>query len=232
MFAVALMPAQFAWSQLKDQVNLSGSGLKVLSVHGRVLDGQAKVRYRNIESIISWELDAAGLLSLSLPLDFDLASQVGDAEGAISLGLGGADLSVRKLDADLSLLTPALKRERVELSGDLIARNIDVKWSDNRIAAASGKFSWSGGEVSYPVQRKTRQRDFPAFSGDVTTVEGVVNLGIRDAGGSFDVIEGTLDQDGVAFLKVTRKVLDIAQEPWPKNSTEQDVVFKIKKDLF
>jgi hypothetical protein len=44
-------------------------------------------------------------------------------------------------------------------------------------------------------------------------------------------MRGSWQVGGDALWEVTRRVLDIAQEPWSANSSETDVVFKIKKPL-
>jgi hypothetical protein len=70
------------------------------------------------------------------------------------------------------------------------------------------------------------------FRADIKTRDGVVSLGIRDPQASFDVISASLDQQGVGMMSITRRLLDLSREPWSQNSREQDVVFKVKKELF
>jgi hypothetical protein len=60
---------------------------------------------------------------------------------------------------------------------------------------------------------------------------GNVSLGLRDQEASFDFLSASIDEAGVAFIEVRRRLLDIADEPWSASSEETDVVFKVKKPL-
>ena len=93
--------------------------------------------------------------------------------------------------------------------------------------------SWSGGEIAYPAGREVHQRNLPMFKAIVETKDtGEIFLSIRDSQASFDVIDANLAVDGTGMLRITRRLLDLSEEPWSLNSKEQDVVFKVKKMLY
>ena len=234
IFLVVLTPASFIWERLvAPNVSLRSLGVQVQQVSGSVWDGQALVSYQGVDSILDWNLHISGLLGLELPLQLDVKSHLGTAEAVLSAGLGAAKLNLKSLDANLAVLNDVLSRRRIKLDGELVARNITVQVEDQKIVAAEGAFSWSGGQISYPAGRETHDREVPVFKGQISTREdGMIYLGISDAQSTFDPIEASLLPDGVAMLQVKRRLLDLVDEPWSINSNERDVVFKVKKSIY
>lgn len=233
LFLVFLVPAAFVWEQVAPKGALKKLGVRVEQVQGRLWEGQALVSYQGLQTIVDWDLHTAGLSSLSLPLDLSLNSHVGTAKARAELGMGGIELNVERLDADLATLNRIAARKRVKLSGDLMIRGLSAQLTGDKVVNAEGKFSWTGGDISYPAGRQTRERTVVPMQGVVQTRDdGQIYLGIKDSGGAFDLIEGTLSREGEAFLQVKRRLLDLVDEPWSSKSTETDTVFKVKKVLY
>jgi len=233
-FLVATLPANFVWqSILSPQVNTRGMGLDVISVDGTVWQGRALISYKSLSSVVNWNISVIDALSLSLPIEINVDSQVGKAQLFASIGLSQSSLEIVKADVDVSKLSPVFQRQRVVLDGDLLVKNLLVNINERKISSASGLASWSGGDIAYPVGRQLHERNLPSFRAELSSsAEGDVQLGIRDADAKFNVIDLKLDEKGEVMLKVTRRLLDISNEAWPKNSREQDVVFKIKKMIY
>jgi hypothetical protein len=238
VFVVAKAPARIVWDQLKQanpsiQSSLRSVGVIVKGFNGTVWDGSALLQYKGISSILSWDIQVGKIFSLSLPVLLNVESQAGKLNAEVLPGLSGASLSVHNADLDLAMLNTALRAQRVTLDGQLIVKDVELDWDGQRIASAKGLFSWSGGDIAYPAQRAIHQRTLPAFRGVLETEgEGKVRAGIRDSGGAFDLIEANVNPEGEAMVKVKRRLLDLADEYWPQNSKEQDVVFKVKKKIF
>jgi len=234
LFLLATLPANFVWQQaLSSKLIGKNLPIKVLAIEGTVWGGKALVRYQKIESIVDWDISLMGLLSLGLPIDVQVNSQVGSLELGANVGLNSASIEVVSADIDLIYLTPLFRRHRVKLDGSFVAKNIQLEVVDNQIRSARGLLSWSGGDISYPAGRKVHERTLPMFKGKLETKEnGDIYIGVRDTGASFDLIEGHLGSGGSAMLKVKRRLLDLSDEAWPQNSREQDVVFKVKKNIY
>ena len=234
LFLMATLPVNFVWHEIiTPQLKGHKLPVRILALEGTVWDGKALVSYQQLESIVAWDVSLVGLFSLNLPLDIKIESQAGHAKLNVSLGLNETRLDLVFAEIDLVQLNPLFSRQRVKLNGQLVAKNIQITLVDQRVESANGLFSWSGGDIAYPAGRQIHERTLPVFKGQLTTQNsGDIYLGIRDVGASFDLIEGTLDASGSAMLKVKRKLLDLSDEPWPQNSREQDVVFKVKKNIY
>lgn len=234
LFLLATLPADIVWHKgIAPQLQGAKIPVKVQSLNGSIWNGQALVRYQNIEAIVAWHISPVGMLSLELPIKFNVESQAGLVVLNASLGLGATYIDLVSADIDLAYLTPLFRRQRVKLNGQVIAKNIQLVVEDNQFKTASGLFSWSGGDIAYPAGRQLHERTLPMFKGRLETKNnGDIFLGVRDVESSFDVIEGVLDPEGTAMMTVKRRVLDLADEAWPQNSQENDTVFKVKKNIY
>ena len=228
------MPASFVWQRLiEPQLHLQQTGVSVLAVDGRVWAGQAHIRYQQLEFIADWDILLSGLMTAAIPIDLTVQSHAGFAELSARLGLSESRIELKSADIDLQPLTPLFKRQRIELSGQMRVKDLVFDIVEQRVRSADGGFSWSGGEIAYPAAGSVHKREMPAFLGKIdSTGDGVIRMGIRDNQADFDLIEGTLQQDGTALITVKRRLLDLADEVWPRNSSEQDVVFKVKKVIY
>jgi hypothetical protein len=234
LFLLASLPAEIVWHKgVVPQLKGNNIPVEVLSLNGTIWDGQALVRYQDIESIVNWDVSILGVLSLELPVALKINSQVGLVDIRASIGLNSIYVELLSADIELAKLTPLFKRQRVKLDGQLVAKDIQFEVVDNQFKSASGLLSWSGGNITYPAGRQLHERTLPMFKGRlVTKTNGDIFLGVRDVGASFDLIEGLLDIEGSALLTVKRRLLDLSDEAWPQNSQEKDTVFKVKKNIY
>jgi hypothetical protein len=232
-FLVALFPANILWQQfLSSKMNLAASGVTVAQVEGTVWEGQALIHYRELAGIVSWRARPQGLLGLSLPIDLQIVSTAGKLTSMIDVGADTLGLRVSNAEIQLAALNPVVRQQRVTLDGMLLIKDLDVALQNMRPVRASGMASWSGGDIAYPAGREIHQRNLPVFRADLSTRDEMIRLVVRDAQATFDVVSASLDANGEGLMSVTRRLLDLSREPWSQNSREQDVVFKVKKQLF
>ena len=231
---VLLLPASIVWDKfLSTQLNARQLGINVQKVVGTIWNGQALIVYRGLSGIIHWNVDPSEVWMLSLPMSVSVNSQVGKLDAAIKSTFASVQAEIIKAEIDLKPLTPMFKAERVSLDGELFVKNLSVVMEDKKIKSAAGMASWSGGDIAYPAGREVHQRNMPMFKAIVETKEsGEIYLSVRDSQATFDVIDATLALDGTGMLRITRRLLDLSDEPWSLNSREQDVVFKVKKMLY
>lgn len=233
VFLIATMPANLLWQKvLSAHLPLQKHGIKVLAVSGSIWDGKAHIRYRHLEGIADWDVRFSELLTGQVILDLDLESGLGDISGMAAVSPSIIELSLPKAEIELSQISPFLKRERVTLDGIANINGLALTLENMRPISATGRGSWSGGQVTYPVGRKTNKREMPAFFAEIRTQgDGAIYLGVRDSDAGFDVIDATLNKEGEALLQVKRRLLDLAGEQ-ARHKNETDVVFKVKKPLF
>jgi len=234
VFLISTLPASLLWEKaLQQEVKNNVVGLDVASVGGTLWKGEALVRYKSLAMVVDWDVDLSGLFTFTLPISIDVNGQAGNISLSVEIGLSQIALMLNKAEVELSHLTPLVKRKRVSLDGKLLLKEILLLVEDQKVVSLSGMGSWSGGDIAYPVGRQVHERNLPKFQVLAeTNNEGLVHVGVRDSDVSFDVIDISLDTHGEAMVRVTRRLLDLAAEEWPKNSKETDVVFKVKKVIY
>lgn len=234
IFLVCLLPASVLWEKgLAPQVNTRQLGLDVQKVVGTVWQGQALLRYKGLSGVAQWDVELQKLMGLSLPIKLSVNSEVGDIKAMVNVSASSIKAEINHAQIELALLSPLFKSQRLSLDGELFVKNLTATVENKKIIDASGVASWSGGDIAYPAGRVVHERTLPMFKAVLKTAEsGEIYLGVRDAQASFDVINADLKRDGTAMLRITRRLLDLSREPWSQNSTEQDVVFKVKKVLY
>ncbi len=234
VFLIFLLPASVVWEKgLAPQINTKQLGVDVQRVVGTIWDGQALVRYKGLSGIIRWNVALEGIFGFSLPIELNLDSEFGHIDADIALSLSTIRAKIRQAQIELQPLTPIFRAQRLSLDGELFVKDLVMLVENKQLVEASGMASWSGGDIAYPAGRAVHQRSLPMFKAVLETAgSGDIYLGVRDPQAAFDVINADLKTDGTAMLRITRRLLDLSSEPWSQNSTEQDVVFKVKKTLY
>lgn len=235
IFLIATLPVSVLWNKgIAPYANLKPMQIEVKGLNGTIWDGQALLNVRRVPMLLNWQFDWSQLQGMALPLAVQLESGAGSLGATAQVGLTQQTLALYHLRLDLTALNPELKRQRVTLDGDVFSSDFALVLADHKVESASGQLTWSGGDIAYPAGRQIHERTMPSFNVQIETLSsGEVELGVRDSGGRIDVIEASLEPSGVAMLRVRRRLLDLAQEPWSRgNSSEQDVVFKVKQNLY
>ena len=234
VFLISTLPASLLWEKvLQQELKNNVAGLDVTSVGGTIWLGEALVHYNGLALVVDWDVELTGLFAFTLPVSIDVNGQPGSISLSVELGLSQIALMVDEAEIELTHLTPLVKRRRVSLDGKLMLKDLLLLVEGQKIVSLSGAGSWSGGDIAYPVGRQVHERNMPMFTVLAeTNDEGLVHVGVRDSDVNFDVIDISLNVDGEAMVKVARRLLDIADEEWPKNSKETDIVFKVKKVIY
>jgi hypothetical protein len=230
-FLIATLPVSLVWEQVSPQLPLKQLKINVKALSGSVWKGDALVGSKGIEGVLSWDVSVLGAVTGALPVKLSLKSTIGSLETNAKFSLNGVELADTKGKVHLPGLNPLLKRDRLTLAGDVEIENIELAVYDGVVSTANGRFSWSGGEVKYPAGREIHGGQFPPWVGLINQQSGITRLSIRDNQSSVSLLEGELDKSGMGTLKVKRRLLDLANEPWPKNSSESDVVFKVRRKI-
>lgn len=233
-FLVYTLPASFAWQTLQPLVEKDSKllGVSVNDVAGTIWHGQALIQYQNSIGLINWRVRFSQLLKGQTGLDLSLDSDVGRLSGTLWGGLTEQSVIIDSANVDLKRLNSFLVRQKVVLDGELLVKNVLLVRRDKKIADSIGVLSWTGGNISYPAGRDIHVRDIPPFRGEISWQEPVVHLGIRDDNADFDVISVTLDQAGWLKVSTKKRLLDIAQEPWPSSTKEDQPVFSLRQKIF
>jgi general secretion pathway protein N len=230
-FLIATFPVSLVWANVSDQLPLKQLQINVKAVSGSIWKGEAFIASRGIEGVLAWDVFVPGFFTGKLPVKLRIKSNIGSFQTMARFALNGAELMDTRGNINLPGLNPLLKRDRLTLAGDIKVENLTLAFYDGVISTANGRFTWSGGDVKYPAGREVHGGQFPPVVAVISQKADVTRLSVRDNQSTVDLLEGELDAFGMGTLKVKRRLLDLANEPWPKNSSESDVVFKVRRKV-
>ncbi len=231
-FLVATLPASLVWRQVSSALPLHQLPVQINAVAGSIWNGQVLTSIESLSVLVEWRVRLGEIFAGGLPVDLKVRSAPGEIKGVLLVSPNLVAVKQVKGVVRLDPINPILAKQRIRVSGDLAIRDFSLNVKNGRLIDAEANLAWSGGNISYPAGRNQRDRTMPMFNAALRTDNGLIKLAIRDSESTFDVISGTIETDGTALLEVRRRVLDLTQEPWPANSSEQDVVFKIKRKLY
>jgi len=234
VFAVTLvirMPIGWAWHQVSGQIDLPPQ-VQVRQMSGSLWGGAAKVHLAGFPARLQWQLDWPSFTDLTLPLAFTVSSPQSRLKGMASASLAGNF----EVEAD-GIVTVAEFKDLIRQSGGamidgkVVIDRLKLRWADERLQHAQGLGRWDGGLVTWPMGNQTGQAQFPPMQANLDTVEGGVALDISEQGGDGPAADASILWDGMMEIRVYKRMVDLAQQPWSENSSPSDVVFRVKQPL-
>ncbi|MFV8571432.1 type II secretion system protein N [Marinobacter sp. SBS5] len=234
VFAVTLVvrvPVGWVWHQVSDQIDLPPQ-VQIRQLSGTLWSGAAKVHLAGFPARVQWQLDWPSVAELKLPIEFSVSSSQSRVEGIATGGWPGS-FEV----AANGIVTVAEFKDLIRQSGGAMIEGkvsidrLNMSWADDRLQHADGLGRWDGGLVTWPMGNQTGQAQFPPMQANLDTVEGGVALDISEQGGGGPAADASILWDGMMEIRVYKRMVDLAQQPWSENASPSDVVFRVKQPL-
>jgi len=228
---VILVPAGWVWQQASAHVTLPPQ-VQVQQVSGKLWDGAAGVVVAGYPLRVDWALGWPSLGVMTLPVAIELDTAQSSLQGDVTLGW---PLSAA-LDASghigVAEFRDLIRRSRgAMIEGEVSIERLQLAWADNRIARAEGLARWPGGRVTWPMGEQTGSADFPPMQANLDTVEGGVELKIAEQGGDGPAAQANLLWNGMTEIRVYKRMVDLAGQPWSDSASPDDVVFRVRQPL-
>lgn len=228
---VVLVPAGWLWHQASAHVQLPPE-IQVRQVSGKAWSGAAGAVVAGYPVRLEWQLGVPSLAGLSLPVSFSLVSSQSSVDGRVSLdwqGNGTLDARGRLVVAEFEELIRRSGGAVIE--GDVTIDQLLLSWQDGRITGADGVGRWAGGDVSWPMGNNVGRAEFPPMRATLdSTAEGVA-LVVAEQGGDGAAADAEIRWNGMMDLRVYKRMVDLADQPWPESASPDDVVFRVRQPL-
>jgi general secretion pathway protein N len=117
------------------------------------------------------------------------------------------------------------------IEGEVMIDRLNMAWVDNRITRAEGLGRWDGGLVTWPMGDQRGQAEFPPMQATMDTTQGGVGLTVSEQGGQGPAADATVMWNGMMELRVYKRMVDLAGQPWPDSASPGDVVFRVRQPL-
>lgn len=228
---VVLVPAGWLWHQASAHVQLPPE-VQVRQVSGKAWSGAAGAVVADYPVRLEWQLGAPSLTGLSLPVSFSLVSSQSSVDGRVRLdwqGNGTLEARGRLVVAEFEDLIRRSGGAVIE--GDVSIDQLVLSWQDGRVTGADGVGRWAGGNVSWPMGNSVERAEFPPMRATLdSTAEGVA-LVVAEQGGDGAAADAEIRWNGMMDLRVYKRMVDLADQPWPESASPDDVVFRVRQPL-
>ncbi|EDM45939.1 type II secretion system protein N [Marinobacter algicola] len=228
---VVLVPAGWLWHQASGYVALPPE-VQVSQVSGRVWSGTAGVVVAGYPVRLEWRLGMPSVSGLSLPVGFSLSSSQSSVDGNVSLGWQGAGTLSASGHLAVAEFEDLIRRSGgAVIEGDVTVDRLALSWQDNRVTQADGVGRWAGGQVTWPMGNNIGQAEFPPMLATMDSTSDGVALVISEQGGNGPAADAEIRWNGMMELRVYKRMIDLADQPWPDSASPGDVVFRVKQPL-
>jgi len=225
------VPAGWVWQQASAHVRLPQQ-VEIQQVSGRLWDGAAGVKVAGFPMRVDWALGWPSLTGLSLPIDLAIDTAQSNIAGDVTIAWPARAEVNAKGRVVVSEFEALIRQSGgAMIEGDVSIDRLNLVWEDNRIALADGLGRWAGGQVRWPMGNRTGQARFPPMQAEMGTTQGGVELTVEEQGGQGPATEAQILWSGMMELRVYKRMVDLAGQPWPDTARPDDVVFRIRQPL-
>lgn len=236
VFIVSLvvnMPAVFVVRQLETLSPQATQVVQLQNVGGTVWQGNGTLIAPGVKGALSWHLRPLGVFQGALPVEVDYRDNSLALNLVAEAGLGGTVTLAGGGWAELSMLEPMLKPNRIEVGGrvDVKDLNIQADLESQWLKSATGQLSWPGGPVSYPVGAEMQSTTMPPLGGELTMEGDVLHLAINQADTHGNLIDIRIDKTLLARVEARRRLVNILGLPFNGKAADDAVIFKVQQRL-
>lgn len=225
------IPLHFVWRYAEPA--LGRLPVKVEQVSGSLWNGHVRLQIPQLRALGSidsdWQLSPWPLLAGKADLHLQISGDGLRAESDAQLSAGGLlQLSATSGYLESAAIAPLLKANRVEIGGNFEASAVTAQLDLNKriLSGVGGQLVYSGGNVSFLVDRKPVNATMPMLIGQLgmDADKAVVNVGTTEGQ---QLIQGYMQPDGWGGVAIRRRFLDVLGQKWPAQSTEETVIFEV-----
>lgn len=228
---IAFVPAGWVWLQAAPYVALP-SQVQVQQVAGRLWNGAAGVVIAGFPVRVEWQLGWPSVTALEQPVRISVESLQSSVSGDLAFGWpANARVNARGHVAVAEFEEIIRRSGGALIEGDVSIDRLALEWADDRVVRADGLGRWAGGKVSWPMGNQTGQAEFPPMQANLDTTDGGVMLVVAEQAGNGPAADANILWNGMMELRVYKRMIDLAGQPWPDSASPDDVVFSVRQPL-
>jgi len=228
---IVFVPAGWVWHQASPYVALPPQ-VQVQQVAGRVWNGAAGVVISGFPVRVEWQLGWPSVTALEQPVRVSVESLQSSVSGDLAFGWpANARVNARGHVAVAEFEEIIRRSGGAMIEGDVSIDRLELEWADDRVVRADGLGRWAGGKVSWPMGNQTGQAEFPPMQANLDTTDGGVVLVVAEQAGNGPAADANILWNGMMELRVYKRMIDLAGQPWPDSASPDDVVFRVRQPL-
>lgn len=228
---IALVPAGWLWQQVQGRVALPPE-VQVKQITGQLWHGVAGLSIVGFPVRAEWSLGAPSFSSRVLPIDFAISTAASSVRGDVLMSWQGSGELRASGIIGVAEFEPLIRRSGgAVIEGDVTIDRLNFAWSDGALTQADGLGSWGGGAVTWPMGNKQGRADFPPMRATLDSTSDGIALVVSEEGGEGPAASADIRWTGMMDLRVYKRMVDLAQQPWPDSARADDVVFRIRQPI-
>lgn len=228
---VALVPMGWLWQQAGGQVSLPPQ-IVLKQINGRLWKGAAGLVVAGFPARLNWSVGAPSFAGLALPTDFSISTLASSIRGKTRLTWQGEGEVQAEGIIDVSELEPLIRKSGgAIIEGDVVIDHLSIAWADLALVRAEGLGRWNGGLVTWPMGNNRGSADFPPMRATLASSTDGISLVVSEQGGEGPAAAADIRWNGMMDLRVYKRMVDLAQQPWPDTARADDVVFRVRQPV-
>lgn len=232
VFLVLTVPLHFVWPYLKPE--LGRLPVSIQYVAGTIWNGQLQAKERQLGEIqLDWTVSPWSIFALAPAAELSLSNDQLNLEGEVKVSLDQVvELNNFQGYLDIELMKSALKRDRVEVAGELELSGLNAVWNqqEKSLGGLTGQLIFSGGPASFPMGRKITSVDVPLLVGQMHMEGDQAVLDIMDEA-QLELGQAFLKPDGWGGVAIRRRFIDAVGQTWPQKANEDTIIFEVSRKI-
>jgi len=228
---VLWVPAGWLWKQASTRIELPPE-VTVSQVSGQLWEGAAGLLLAGFPCRLEWELDPLSLGRLELPIQVSLTTSSSRIDSQVLVRWPASAVLQAKGLIKVNEFEKLIRESRgAMISGEVKIESLYMELADNGIQQADGFARWPGGLVTWPMGTQTGEASFPPMQATLDTLGSGLELTISEQGGSGPAAKVGLLREGVMDIRLYKRMVDLAQQPWSGADGPGDVIFRVQQPL-
>lgn len=221
VFGIALAPARAFLAAAPPFVDVRGPWWR--GDAGVSRDGERVGRF-------SWTLDPLALFAAQAAAHWRFDGAGRGLAGRVARGFDDFNLDAAG-EVAAATVNRVASGYGIALAGTFTISELRFR-NDAGSVSANGQLRWSGGATTYALGGHTRAVDLPAMTATLASQGDAAVLEVRSAAADLPLLDARLQADGWLRIRLTKRFLALAGNPWPGTAAPDDFVFAVAERCF
>lgn len=205
-------------------------GASLAAAAGTVWSGRGALRFRdNALGQLQWSFEPASLAQLAPGYAWQLTGNGLDLHGGLAFRTDGVRLSAQGAVA-AEAVNAELATYGIRLDGRLDIESLDATLTGAGLARLEGGGRWSGGAVSYPLGGRSHTALLPPMRAEAQSAPITAKAFAEESGTL--LMQAEIIADGYAKIGVTRRLLQLLNQPWAGRGADDEIVISLEEAVF
>ena len=206
------------------------TGASLTATVGTIWSGSGALRLKSVAlGRLRWSFEPVTLAQLAPGYTWRLTGDGLNLSGRMALPTDAIELSASGAVA-AAAVNAGLAAYDIRLDGTLDIEGLDATVTAAGLKRLEGGGRWSGGAVSYALGGRSHTAPLPPMRLEAQSAP-VKARGFAEAGNTL-LIEAEIMEGGYVKIGVTRRLLQLLNQPWAGSGAADEIVVSVEEAVF